>query len=175
MEKRLHLKFKVRKAYMLMALLIVMGYQSAQSQTFDYAYAEDLNFSGQMQGSIIRGYRSNSAVVLFDDQGGRYFGLLVDATTVYNAVPIPSSLSIYDFQILGDDVYYCGRHSQQGAMVGKFDINELVSGLNVNFDYRTFPQCTTYVLYKLAVASVQNDVSILALGTEKSTPCGFYD
>ncbi|MCR4829379.1 MAG: hypothetical protein K5864_07955 [Bacteroidales bacterium] len=160
------LRARVLRVGLLVAMFLIAGNQTAHSQIFDYAYAEDVNFTGLLEGSVIRGYGTSNAVVLFWDQGGQYFGYLVDGTAIYNAIDVPASLRIEDFQILGNEVYYCGWMAQGGAMVGRFDLNKLISGLPVSFDYKTFPQCSTYYLSRLAVANVSGDVSLMAIGSK---------
>lgn len=87
---------------------------------------------------------------------------------------LPSNFEVYDFKILGENIYFCGKYNTNNTTYGflaKISYNALFAG--GNFDYDEIPQ--TFLVYELEVYynKVTESDDIVALGTN-STSTTYY-
>lgn len=143
---------------------------AANGQMYDYCYVEDVNFYSTGYSSLIRGYTSNKAIAYYSSGGMYYFDLLIDATPIHNRVPIPGELMICDYQILDDQVYFCGENlTNNHAILGHFAIGDMGGTVTFNINIKDvhsniYNNDVLEVLTRLAVKQVNGAVRIMALG-----------
>lgn len=120
----------------------------------------------------VKKYSDEKIITLCKDSITGNFCFLKTETgsSIVNYGILPSKFEVYDFKILGKNIYFCGYDGRFG-FIGKISFNTLFTG--GNFDYYEIPQ--TSVVYELEVYynAITDSDDIVALGTN-STSTTYY-
>lgn len=120
----------------------------------------------------VKKYSDAKIITLCKDNITGCFGFVKTETgsTSVDYGIIPSNFEVYDFKILGENIYFCGDDGRTG-FIGKVDFNTLFVG--GNFDY--YEISSTSVVYELEVYynTITESDDIVALGTN-STSTMYY-
>lgn len=129
---------------------------------------EVLNIEPVVNTIKVKKYSDNVIITLCKDNTTGYFCFLKTETgsTSVDYGILPSNFEVYDFKILGENIYFCGYDGRFG-FIGKISFNTLFTG--GNFDYYEIPQ--TSVVYELEVYYNKETESddIVALGTNSTS------
>ena len=124
----------------------------------------------------VKKYSDNVIITLCKDNttGCYCFVKTETGTTSVNYGILPSNFVVYDFKILGENIYFCGQYNINNTANGflaKISYNALFAG--GNFDYDEIPQ--TSVVYEIEVYynKITESDDIVALGTN-STSTMYY-
>ena len=137
---------------------------------------EVLNIEPVVNTIKVKKYSDRKIITLCKDNttGCYCFVKTETGTTSVNYGILPSNFEVYDFKILGENIYFCGQYNTNNTthgFIANISYNALFTG--GNFDYDEIPQ--TFLVYELEVYynKVTDSDDIVALGTN-STSTTYY-
>lgn len=114
---------------------------------------------------LIRSWKGSKAVAYHIHNGERLFSIIDSASRTVHSARVPDIYIIKDFRIVGDTLY-CGGSRHDTAMMAYFDINEIISGPNINYHVSMIDSLN--MLNRLAAFrnDAKNGVGVAAIGTK---------
>ena len=144
------------------AVIASIAGTNAQYTTHNVYHVENPN-RPSADHAIVR----TDGIAYFEDNGQGYFAYINSLGGTYYEVKLPNNnWSVWDFRVLDGVAYFCGKDRfTNTALLGDFNIANLVSGSgSITFNYDINIGNSFAVLTRIAVASLKDTVSLMAIG-----------
>ena len=110
------------------ALSLPMSWTVLRAQTSWNSVCDYPGIIGNNLTSIVREYKSEQFVV-YADNNSKYFSLVGMSVPSINNAPLPSTITVNDFEILNGAVYFCGADGTT-PIAGWFYVDSLFNNLS---------------------------------------------
>lgn len=151
----------MKRKVLFLSLLLAIG-SMVQAQTVRLS-SHSMNTS--VQKTIIREY-SYPATISYVETDHEHLFIYNDGQLMLTKVPINMNISVKDFEIMNDFVYFCGERSGTG-LFGYFNVNDFFN-VNQYYNITGFPMGTTTstvaTLNKLVVYTSNGNTELVAVG-----------
>ena len=159
--KRKRLKNKLKNILLTMAILFALAPMAqAQESLLGADFPEDI------ANTLVRERSESESVSYVETSNHRYFALAQGLSTIMS-VEIDPSLTVRDFVIHDDIVYFCGTNAMAHAIIGWFKIQPFFDGVGPCYLYQNFAGIPPHIIRKfngICIYDNNENIVIVSVG-----------